>query len=285
MRLAAEFEGEIISVDSMQVYRGMDIGTAKPTADERRAVPHHLIDLVDVTEDFSVSQFQEVGRSALHDVLQRGRTPIIAGGTGLHFRSLVDPLDFPPTDAAVRAEIEAQEPDARQERLLEVDPKAGDHVDLGNPRRVVRALEVLQLTGLTPTERSASPEAVAVREYRPVSPFVGIGVDPGEELRGRVVERFDRMLQMGLMEEVRALEPRMGRVARQAVGYKELIDVVHARLTMDAGRSAAIAATAALAKRQRTFFRRDPRISWLEQRSPDQMFAAACAIIARHDEG
>jgi tRNA dimethylallyltransferase len=261
--VARESGGEIVSVDSMQVYREMDIGTAKPTPQMRRQVPHHLIDLADPAADFPVALLQQHGRAALRQIDSKGSIAIICGGSGLHFRSLVDPLEFPPSDEATRADLEALEAAEARRRLESLDTAAGRHVDLANPRRVVRALEVAKLTGQTPSQRAAGDDAVAVREYQSVREFVGIGIDPGDALPGRVTARFDAMLRDGLLEEVAGLRGRLGRLARQAVGYKELLPVVAGEITLEQGRDAAVRASMALAKRQRTFFRRDPRIKWI----------------------
>lgn len=247
----------------MQVYRGMDIGTAKATTEMRQRVPHHLLDLCDPSDDMSVAEFQQAGRAALADLKQRGVTPIICGGSGLHYRSLVDPLRFPPNDPEVRAEMEALAPVEARERLTLLDPEAGDYVDLANPRRVVRALEIATITGLVPSQRAGTAEAAAVREYRADVEFIAVGFDPGPELEARVVGRFDAMLEKGLLAEVRSLHPFLGKLAAQAVGYKELLPVVAGVTDLETGRAAAIRATRALAKRQRTFFRRDPRIRWV----------------------
>ncbi len=261
LSLAEEIGAEIISVDSMQVYRGMDIGTAKPSRQERARVTHHLVDVAEPHEAFTVADTQRLGRAVLQD---SGGPLIIAGGTGLAFRAVVDPLEFPGHDREVRAELEALDLAALQQRLQAVDPQAADHVDLANPRRVVRALEVHAVTGLTPSARAASSEAGAVRDYRPAYPFRAIGFDPGDRLEGRVVARFDAMLEAGLLAEVTELAPRLGRTAAQAVGYKELLPVVAGERSLEDGRSDAIAATVAVAGHQRTYFRRDPRIRWLE---------------------
>ena len=207
--------------------------------------------------------FQQHGLAALHQIDDAGTTAVICGGSGLHFRSLVDPLEFPPSDQAIRAELETLEVDEARERLEALDATAAAHLDLANPRRVVRALEIAKLTGLTPSQRAASEDAMAVRDYRPRREFVGIGLDPGESLARRVEDRFDAMLQAGLLEEVASLRDRLGRLARQAVGYKELLPVIGGEAALDDGRAAAIRASMALAKRQRTFFRRDPRIEWI----------------------
>ena len=252
----------------MQVYRGMDIGTAKATPEMREQVAHHLLDIREPSEDLSVAEFQAEGRTVLSQLGERGVRPVICGGSGLHFRSLVDPLTFPPHDEALRAELEQESAEELLRRLLKEDPDAGEYVDLANPRRVIRALEIALATGLTPAARANTSEADAVREYRAELDFVAIGLDPGPELAGMVESRFDLMLDQGLLAEVEALRHRLGKLARQAVGYKELLPVVAGETTLETGRELAIQATRALAKRQRTYFRRDPRILWLPW-SPD----------------
>jgi tRNA dimethylallyltransferase len=261
--VAEALGGHVLSVDSMQVYRGMDIGTAKPATEVRAAVPHHLIDLADPEENFTVAAFQDAGVAVLDDLATSGVPAVIAGGSGLHFRALVDPLHFPPTDDSLRAELEATSSADLVARLLEADPAAAAHVDLANPRRVLRAVEIHTLTGETPSSRAADPDAVAVRRYRPREEFVAVGLDPGDLLAARVERRFDRMLAAGLLDEVAGLEDRLGPTAAQAVGYKELLPVVRGLASLEAARADAVRATLALAKRQRTFFGRDPRIRWL----------------------
>lgn len=263
MRLAEELGGEIVSVDSMQVYRGLDIGTAKPSAAEQAVIPHHLIDVVEPECSFTVAEHQSLGVAAIDRILAQGSHPIVVGGSGLHFRALVDPLEFPPTNAAVRAAIEAMAPADTALELLESDPGAAAAVDMANPRRVARALEILRLTGIGPTERSESDAAAAVRAYQTRIPLVALGMDAGDVLASRVEHRFDAMLAAGLLDEVAAVQGRLGSTAAQGVGYKELVPVVRGELALEAGRDAAIRATMALAKRQRTFFRRDPRIRWI----------------------
>ncbi len=275
--IAKRLGSEIISVDSMQVYRGMDIGTAKVDVDTRNRVPHHMIDVRNPDQDMAVAEFQKEGRAALQLVTDRGVAPIICGGSGLHFRSLVDPLRFPPSDPEVRARVESLPAAAAQRELLEIDPAAGDVIDMANPRRVVRALEVALVAGQSPSQRAASLEAAAIRSYQPEREFLAIGLDPGADLADSVATRFDTMLDRGLLQEVEGLRGRLGRLAAQAVGYKQLIPVVAGEVSIDEGRDAAIRATRALAKRQRTFFRRDPRIHWLPW-SPNAGDRAAAAI-------
>lgn len=260
MEIARRTGAVIFSVDSMQAYRGMDIGTAKPSVSERKEVPHELIDIADPEVDLSVEVFQRIGIERLEAA---DRPILIVGGSGLHFRSLVDPLTFAPHHAGVRAELNALELDQAVERLTEADPDAGHHVDLMNPRRVIRALEVLELTGMTPSQRASTREAIAIREYRPLRPFVGIGVDPGEAIEPRIETRVDRMLETGLVEEVTGLARRLGRNASRAVGYAELLDVIDGPATLDHAVEAIKANTLKLARRQRTWFGRDPRITWL----------------------
>jgi tRNA dimethylallyltransferase len=264
LEIAARSGGEIVSVDSMQVYRGMDIGTAKPSPTDRERVPHHLIDIVDPAEAFSVAEFQEAGRRAITDIEGRGAAVVIVGGSGLHFRSLVDPLAFPPSDPEIRAELESLVPEDAVAMLVAADPGAGDVVDLANPRRVVRALEILRVTGRTPSERRREPDAADVREYRSRIPLTVVGLDPGAGLPHRIEGRFDHMLADGLFDEVRDLAPRLGVTASQAVGYKQLLPVVRGEQDLEKGRRHGIDATRALAGRQRTFFGRDPRVRWVE---------------------
>ncbi|MYC86395.1 MAG: tRNA (adenosine(37)-N6)-dimethylallyltransferase MiaA [Acidimicrobiia bacterium] len=263
MELARRSGGEIVSVDSMQVYRGMDIGTAKPSPAEQDEVRHHMIDVVDPGVDYAVAEFQRTGRAAMAEIAARERPVVIVGGSGLYFRSLVDPLRFPPSDPAVRAAVEGMSRSDVLAELLEIDPGAGDHVDLANPRRVRRALEIVRLEGGTPTERAADPQVDRVKNYRPEVPFTAIGVDPGEALGERVELRIDQMLGAGLVEEVAGLADRLGRTASSAVGYRQLLPVVAGTRTVSEGREATVRATMALARKQRTYFGRDPRIKWL----------------------
>lgn len=263
LALARRLGGEIVSVDSMQVYRGMDIGTAKPDATAQAEIRHHMLDLCDPEDEYSVAQFQIRGREVIASLHAAGRTAIIAGGSGLHFRSLVDPLEFPPTDPEIRARLEALPISQVTADLVAADPAAGERVDLDNPRRVVRAMEVLQLTGLTPSERTATAAACAVRAYEADIPFVGVGIDPGPGLQHRAKQRLGGMLEAGLLDEVTQLAPRLGVNAAQAVGYRELLPVVAGDTDLAAASEATLLATLALAKRQRTYFGRDPRIDWL----------------------
>jgi tRNA dimethylallyltransferase len=257
--LAEELDAPILSVDSMQVYRGMDIGTAKPSQADRGRVRHYMIDVVEPEQPYSAAEFQREARALV--MSGRHRLLIIAGGSGLHFRSVVDPLNFPPYDRRVRSDVEAEADPV--EALLEVDPGAGEFVDLSNRRRVVRALEVWHLTGLSPSARAAADEAVAVQEYQPLYDFTAVGMDPGPDLERRIIARTEQMREEGLLDEVSRLRGRLGPSAAAAVGYRQLMPVVEGRLAEAEAWSQVRTETFALAKRQRTWFRRDPRIHWV----------------------
>jgi tRNA dimethylallyltransferase len=282
MIVAERTGAEIVSVDSVQVYLGMDIGTAKPSDEERARVPHHMIDLVGPEEPFSVAEFQAMGRRVMGEIAERGRPVLIVGGSGLHFRSLVDPLDFPPTDEEIRGQVESLAPQDAVAELLEADPGAIEFVDMDNPRRVVRAVEILRITGLTPSQRAQTPGAVAVRAYEADTPVAAVGIDPGDLLAGRVVRRFDRMLEAGVLDEVAGLRGRLGPTAATAVGYRDMMRIVEGEWDLAMGRRRSIDATTSLARRQRTYHRRDPRVEWLEWQDDSETLARSA--IARLEE-
>ena len=244
----------------MQVYRGMDVGTAKPNLLERRGVTHHMIDIAEPEDEFSVAEFRRKGRAVIED---SSDPLIISGGSGLHFRALVDPMSFAPTDSALRRDLEEREIAELVEELTGFDSEAAAHVDLSNKRRVVRAVEIFRLSGETPSRRAGSAEAEDLRRYKPEVEFSAVGVDPGELLDQRVDSRLASMRAGGLVEEVRRLLPRLGRTAALAVGYREIVEFLRGDLT-EAEAFAAIAANSKkLAKKQRTWFQRDPRVKWV----------------------
>ncbi len=247
----------IVSVDSMQVYRGLDIGTAKPTAAEQQRVPHRMIDLVEPDYEYSVAEFQTEARR----LIQREEEVLIVGGSGLHFRSIVDPLEFPPTDAGLRAELEALENPVSV--LVGADPGAGELVDLANPRRVVRALEVLQLTGLTPSARYEQESRRQFDNYVPLYEFSAVGLDPGPLVAERIRIRIEGMRNAGWWEEVEGLRGKLGRTARGAVGYRELAAAQSGHRDPETVWEDIATASERLVRRQRTYFRRDPRIRWI----------------------
>jgi tRNA dimethylallyltransferase len=259
---------EIVSMDSMQVYRGMDIGTAKPTVAERASVPHHLIDVADPWDDWSVQRTQAAARAAVADVEARGRRALLLGCTGLYVQAVVDDLRFPGEDLDVRAEIEArtttrEELDAAYAELTRRDPDAAARIEPGNARRIIRALEVIEITG-----EPFSSFGPGLQEHGDtVFPVAMAGIWlPRVVLRHRIEQRFAAMRGAGLVDEVRRLaaDPRgWSRTARQAIGYKEVLahvdgDEPHLQAALDA----AVRRTNTFARRQRVWFRRDPRITW-----------------------
>ncbi|HET6750406.1 MAG TPA: tRNA (adenosine(37)-N6)-dimethylallyltransferase MiaA [Actinomycetes bacterium] len=263
LELAPRLGAEVVSADAMLVYRGMDVGTAKPTPQQRAQVPHHLVDLVDPGEEFSVARFQPLARAAIADVLARGRVPLLVGGSGLYFHAVVDEFVFPPADHAVRARLEAEAAaaglPAMYRRLAGADPAAAARIQPGNLRRVVRALEVIELTG-RPFSSFRTAMDAPVSRYR----LTAIGLDPGAEaLRARVAERVAGMAAAGLVDEVRRLAGRpLSRTARQALGYKELLDAMDRGTPVEEALEAVVRRTRAYARRQLAWFRRDRRVRW-----------------------
>ncbi len=274
---------EIVSMDSMQVYRGMDIGTAKPTPAERATVPHHLIDIVEPAESFSVVRFQRVARAAIAELESRGRRALLVGGTGLYFQAVVDDLEFPGEDPALRAAIDAryEGPDGlvvAYARLRVEDPVAATRIEPGNRRRIVRALEVLELTG-----RPFSSFGPGVTgEHRPVVPvrIAGLTVD-ADELSVRIEARVDAMARAGLVDEVRRLAAApWSLTARQAIGYKEVLAHLEGEMpTVAEALTATVQRSRSFARRQRAWFRRDPRIAWFDA-SADKTPGLAAGVVA-----
>jgi tRNA dimethylallyltransferase len=259
--IAERLGAEIVSVDSMQVYIGMDIGTAKPNSIERRDVPHHMIDLVDPSVEFTVAEFRRMGRATME--ASEAPALLITGGSGLHFRSLVDPMSFAPTDPVLRQDLEALSIEELRAELVLADANASEHVDLANPRRVIRALEINRLTGETPSQRATSAEAEKLRRFVPEIEFTAVGIDPGDLLEERVERRLSAMRAGGLVEEVERLRPDIGRVAARAVGYREILAALAGEIEIEEAFRLATANSRRLARKQRTWFQRDPRIRWI----------------------
>jgi len=260
---------EIVSLDSMQVYRGFDIGTAKPTAAERAEVVHHLVDVADPSEEWSVRRTQLGARAAIAGIEARGRRALLVGGTGLYVRAVVDDLAIPPTDPAVRAAIDADaERDlaALHERLTQLDPDAAARMEPGNRRRIVRALEVIELTG-----RPFSSFGPGIDDYGPPAldvTLLGLAVDPNVLAR-RIEQRFAAMRVAGLVDEVRRLaEQPLSRTARDAIGYREVLAHLAGELSLGDALDAAVRRTRRFARRQRVWFGRDPRIQWIDAGAP-----------------
>jgi tRNA dimethylallyltransferase len=262
LRVAQELGAEIVSVDSMQVYRGMDVGTAKPGRAEMERVPHHLIDLRDPDHELTVAEFQELGRAAIDDIAGRRRLPLLVGGSGLYFRALVDDLEFPPRSEEVRRnlEVEAEEvgAGALYERLRDADPVAAARIEPGNARRIVRALEVIAITGApfsanTTWDRYTSRYDLAV---------AGLERERSE-LHRRIDERVAAMLDSGLVEEAEEVRRRgAGRTASQALGYRQVFEGA-ADLQDEISK-----ATRRFARRQLAWFKADPRVRWFDTSAP-----------------
>ena len=253
---------EIVAVDAFTVYRGMDVGTAKPPAAERERAPHHMVDVLEPEQDCTVRWFQQHAREAIADVRARGAVPLLAGGSGLYFRGVVDPLEFPPTDPDVRARVEARHPTAESAHaaLSQADPAAAAQMDPGNHRRAVRALEVMELTG-----RTFSSFRTAWDRFDSIYPnLVVLGPDvPRDELTARIGARTAAMLAAGWVEECRALRSReLSPTARQALGYAELLAHLDGECTLDDAAERIRVRTRRYAAYQARWFRGDPRVRW-----------------------
>lgn len=275
VNLAQRIDGEVINGDSMQLYCGMDIGTAKLAVEERKGVPHHLLDIFDVTRTSTVAEFQGLARAAIADCQERGVVPVLVGGSALYVRAVVDRFEFPGTDAKLRARLEAElhdvGADLMHERLRAADPAAAEAILPTNERRIVRALEVIELTGRPFTATLPS------RRYY-YDRVVQIGIDIARDvLDARIADRVDRMWAAGLVEEVRVLEAaglREGRTASKALGYAQVLDYLAGDFTEDDARAAIVTATRRFARRQDSWFRKDERISWIPFKANDPLGAA-----------
>jgi tRNA dimethylallyltransferase len=278
--LAEALGGEVVNADSMQLYRGMDIGTAKLTMAERAGVPHHLLDIWDVTEPASVAEYQRLARAAVDDILARGRVPLLVGGSGLYIRAVLEEFEFPGTDPALRTRLEAEladlGPAPLHARLRVVDPIAATAILPGNGRRIVRALEVIELTG--------GPFTAALPEPKPWYDSVLLGVDlDTATLDERIAARVDRMFADGLVDEVRTLVGqglREGRTAGRALGYQQVLRLLDGELTQAQAYAETISKTRRFVRRQRTWFHRDPRIAWLDAGRADLVEAGLKAVQA-----
>lgn len=273
--LARELDGDVVNADSMQLYRGMDVGTAKLTMVQRRGVPHHLLDVWDVTEAASVADYQRMARSVIDDLRSRGRMPVVVGGSGLYVRAALDTLDFPGTEPGLRARLEhelaAVGAAALHARLAVADPGAAAAILPTNGRRIVRALEVVTLTG--------RPFTASLPEHRyAYDEVVQIGLDlPRPTLDERIDQRVDRMWQHDLVGEVRSLAAhglRDGRTASRALGYQQVLRMLAGEWTEEVARRETVRATRRFARRQDSWFRRDPRVTWLDAGRPDLLAAA-----------
>ena len=277
--LAERLGGEVVNTDAMQVYRGMDIGTAKLPVAERRGIPHHLLDLLDVTETATVAEFQRWARDVIADCRSRGVVPVLVGGSALYTRAIVDRLEFPGTDPAVRARYDALlaelGPEALHHRLAEVDPAAAAGILPANGRRIVRALEVIEITG-RPFTATLPPPAYA----DPATVQVGVDIDR-PTLDARIATRVERMWEEGLVEEVRALAGRglrEGLTANRALGYRQVLAFLDGEISEDEAREQTVTGTRRFARRQDSWFRKDDRITWVNHDDPDRVERALRAV-------
>lgn len=273
---------EIVNADAYQLYTGMDIGSAKVPLDQRRGIAHHQIDVLDVREDSSVARYQSAARADLDAIADRGARAVVVGGSGLYLRALLDDMTFPGTDPAVRAALEdrAEREGTRAlyEELERVDPGAAASIGPKNTRRIVRALEVIEITG--------APFTANLPRQEYVRPAVQIGLDCDREvLDSRVAARVEHMWQAGLVDEVRTLAAHgLGRTASRAVGYAEVLAHLAGEITEDQARTDVTANTRRLARKQMGWFGRDPRITWLDAGSPD-LLERALAVVEAADAG
>ncbi len=279
--LAEELGGEVVNADAMQLYRGMDIGTAKVTEEERRGVPHHLLDVLDVTETASVAAYQRDARDVIERLLEEGRVPILTGGSGLYVRAVLDELDFPGTDPDIRARLEREleELGAQKlhDRLAKFDPVAATAILPTNGRRVVRALEVIELTG---RPFSATMPRPGPARYDTLQ--LGLDLDT-EELDRRVDHRVIAMFEQGLVDEVLELEKkglRVGKTASRALGYQQVLDQLDADHDMLAATAATALSTRRFVRRQRSWFRRDQRVEWLDAAQENLVGTALARCLA-----
>lgn len=281
--LAERVGGEIVNTDAMQVYRGMDVGTAKLPVAERRGIPHHLLDLLDVTEPASVAEFQGWARAAIDEIRDRGRTPILVGGSALYTRAILDRFEFPGTDEALRKELEAQlaqvGPAVLHDRLAALDPDAASRILPDNGRRIVRALEVVELTG-----RPFSASLPSLDYLDPRTLQVGVDIDRAT-LDQRIALRVRQMYDDGLVEEVEALL-RQGlaesRTASRAIGYADASAYLRGEVDREQAIERTQAATRRFARRQDSWFRKDPRVVWVAHDDPQRLERVVAAMADLH---
>ena len=291
VELAKEYHGEVISCDSMQIYKRMDIGTAKPTVEEMQGIPHHMIDIIEPTEDFSVSRYCQMASPILEDVLARGKTAVLCGGTGLYVDALIKGNDFAPTPATgcrerleERARTEGME--ALTQELRAVDPESVERSQ-GNPRRILRALEVYLETGETITAHNKRTQAIPPKY---TAQWLAVDYVNRQDLYDRIDLRVERMVRGGLLEEIRSLLdssiPEKA-TAMQAIGYKEFVDVLAGRCSVEEAIAQVQQSSRRYAKRQITWFKRNPEVQWLrrdESTGPEEILSQARQRLKNFDK-
>ena len=291
VELAKKYDGEILSFDSMQVYKGMDIGTAKPSVEERQGIVHHMFDVVDPREDFSVSRFVEQADPIVERTLAQGKTLILVGGTGLYVDALIRGTEFAPCpDTGLREELtriaDEQGIEVIVERLRKVDPESAERIHPANRKRVIRALEIYLESGKTMTQHDAESRAKPDK-YDPL--WIGLDYVNREALYARIDRRVDQMMEQGLLQEVKGLLSQglpESATALQAIGYKEILAHLRGECTLEAVKELVQRSSRRYAKRQRTWFRRNPKVNWLLlEDEPDfqEVFFRACALTSTFD--
>lgn len=283
IELAKKYDGEIVSADSMQIYTGMNIATAKPTKDEMQGIPHHLMDFLSPTESFSVSEYVNLAKTAVEDIFSRGKQPIMCGGTGLYFNSFVDNIKFSEekTDKKLRLEINeryrAEGGEVLLKELMEFDPETAKTLHPNNGKRIIRAIEIYKTTGITMSEHVR-------RSKEEPSPYnltaIGITYSDRQKLYDRINMRVDIMLENGLIDEAKDFYSRnIGNTASLAIGYKELKPYIDGEVSLEDAVGKLKQETRRYAKRQLTWFRRDERINWIEADKCSNVFVEACKIV------
>ena len=268
LEIAEKFSAEIINADAMQIYKGMDIGTAKLPLSQRRGIFHHQIDVLDPSEEANVSQYQKQSREIINDLLSKNVQPLLVGGSGLYVNSVLEDLEFPGTNLEVRAKYEEildeKGVDALFQMLKEIDPKAAENILPNNARKIVRALEVNEITGKAFNAKLPEPS--------PIFSDVRIALDmPRDLLDQRIIDRVHQMFEDGFVDEVKRLEKnlRLGKTALRALGYSQVLSLLAGEISEDEAITLTINATKKFARRQLSWFRRDPLIHWLDATSPD----------------
>ena len=277
LEIAEKFSAEIINADAMQIYKGMDIGTAKLPLSQRRGIVHHQIDVLDPSEEANVSQYQKQSREIINDLLSKNVQPILVGGSGLYVNSVLEDLEFPGTNLEVRAKYEEildeKGVEALFKRLKEIDPKAAENILPNNARKIVRALEVNEITGKAFNAKLPEPS--------PIFSDVRIALDmPRDLLDQRIIDRVHQMFEDGFVDEVKSLEKnlRLGKTAFRALGYSQVLSLLSGEISEDEAITLTINATKKFARRQLSWFRRDPLIHWLDATSTD-LFAQSLRLI------
>lgn len=277
LEIAEKFSAEIINADAMQIYKGMDIGTAKLPLSQRRGIVHHQIDVLDPSEEANVSQYQKQSREIINELLSKNVQPILVGGSGLYVNSVLEDLEFPGTNLEVRAKYEEildeKGVEALFQMLKEIDPKAAESILPNNARKIVRALEVNEITGKAFNAKLPEPS--------PIFSDVRIALDmPRDLLDQRIIDRVHQMFEDGFVDEVKRIEKnlRIGKTAFRALGYSQVLSLLSGEISEDEAITLTINATKKFARRQLSWFRRDPLIHWLDATSPD-LFAQSLRLI------